>query len=333
MDKKERIKSSLREGLSIVLGRVNSLDRAEFTKRFQLLVDAAAARSAPVLGAETVRYQGILLYASLILVSVALFAIRTIKIGDAAISVDRHVLLFYAVFIAMIAIVFAVKAVVDYKRASFFTGITSVAAMGQAQHLVQVALLKQHIQNYYFFEFVDAVAKAYHRYSNADAKLTGRKETDPPSSMNALLLDRVAFGRDPELAAELDRQERLHGPLNAELAADVGQFDQAALVIASSSGAETDDEHQPYEERPRGKLQKAFVEWLRPWLDARNQIGDEHTDAVLANGDDSPELKRLKAINSVLKQPTRIQRVYVVLEIIAPLVFALAAIVYAYSFG
>jgi hypothetical protein len=333
MDKQERIQNSLRDCLSIVLGRVKSLDHAEFTKRFQLLVDAAAARSAAVLGPETVRYQGILLYASLILVSVALFAVRTIKIGDAAISVDRRLLLFYAVFIAMISIVFAVKAYVDYKRASSFAGITTAAATGEAQHLVQIALLKRRIQSYYFLEFFDAVAKAYHRYSNADAKLTGGKEPDPPSSMNALLLDRLAFGQDLELAAELDRQERLYGPLNAELAADVEQFGQAALIIASSSSAQTDDEYQPYEEGPRGRLRKAFVEWLRPWLDARSQISDEHTDAVLANGDDSPELKRLNAINYVLAKAKRIQRVYVVLEIVAPLVFALAAIVYAYSLG
>lgn len=332
MDKKEKIKSSLREGLSIVLGRVNSVDHAEFNKRFQLLVDSAAARSAPVLGAETVRYQGILLYASLIFVSVALFAIRTIKIGDTPISVDHHLLLFYAVFIAIISIVFVVKAYMDYQRA-IFTGITNVAAMTETRHLVEIALLKRRIQSYYFLEFFDAVGKTYQRYSDADAKLSGKKEADPPSSLNALQLDRVAFGRDPELAAELDRQERLYGALNAELAADVGQFDQAALVVVNASASQTDDDYEPYEDRPRGRLEKAFVEWLRPWFDARNQINDEHLDAVLANAGNSPELKRLNSIVFVLKQSNKIQGVYVALEIVAPLVFALTAIVYTYSFN
>ena len=39
------------------------------------------------------------------------------------------------------------------------------------------------------------------------------------------------------------------------------------------------------------------------------------------------------ARSGVLKQPKKIQRVYVLLEIVAPLVFALASIVYAYSLG
>jgi hypothetical protein len=330
VDKREKIKDSLRDGLSTVLGRVNSVDQAEFIKRFQSLVDSAAARSAPILSAETVRYQGILLYASLILVSVVLFAVRTIKIGDAEVSVDRHLLFFYAVFIAMISVVFVVKAFVDSKR-TVFAGITNVAALGDAQHLVEIALIKRQIQSYYFLEFFDAVAKGYQRYSDAVANLAGRQVEDPPTSMNALLLDRVAIGREPELVTELDRHELIYGALNAQLAADVGQFDQATLVAVSASTAQTDDEHVPYDETPRGRLATASQAWLHPWLDARNKINDEHLDAVLTNARNSPELKRLNSIIFVLKQPSTIQRVYVALEIVAPLIFALGAIVFAYS--
>jgi len=330
VDKKETIENSLREALSIVLGRVNSVDRAEFNTRFQLLVDSAVARSSPVLGVETVRYQGILLYASLIFLSVPLFAVRTIKFGDAPITVDGHLLLFYSIFIAMISIVFVVKAYVDYERASF-TGFGNAAAMMEAHHLVQIALLKRRIQSYFFLEFFDAVAKTYQRYTDADAKLSGNQAADPPSRMNALLIDRVAFGREAELAAELDRQDKLYGALNAELEADVVHFDQAALLIVNTGAAETDDEYKSYEQRPRGRLEKAYGEWLRPWLEARNQINDEHLDAILATAGDSPELKRLHSIAFVQEQAAKIQRVYVAFEVLAPLLFALAAIIYTYS--
>jgi hypothetical protein len=96
---KAEIEQSIRNQLPIIFGEKDSVDRDAFLQKYNALVDYAAAVSAPFLGSETIRYQSMLLYVSLLFLAVRLFRIGQIKIGESPVPVDRNLLVIYALLI------------------------------------------------------------------------------------------------------------------------------------------------------------------------------------------------------------------------------------------
>jgi hypothetical protein len=75
------------------------------------------------------------------------------------------------------------------------------------------------------------------------------------------------------------------------------------------------------------RIQKKFDEHLRAWHDARNELIDEHFKLRLDGMGSSLEIRQLDVIVAALKRMRKIQLIYATIEIAAPVVFAVAAIV------
>jgi hypothetical protein len=92
MRNQAEIEESIRNNLSIVFGKAESVDRVAFLEKYNRMLDYATTVSQPFLSPETIRYQSTLLYASLIFISLSLFHLPNIQIVANAVSVNRRLL-------------------------------------------------------------------------------------------------------------------------------------------------------------------------------------------------------------------------------------------------
>src|SRR5215831_12037578 len=104
MKTQAEIEQSIRDNLPIIFGGKDSVERQAFKQKYDALVDYAASVSAPFLGPETVRYQSMLLYLSLIFLSLNLFKIGQIKFSEMLFNVDKKFVIFYSIFIGTIIV-------------------------------------------------------------------------------------------------------------------------------------------------------------------------------------------------------------------------------------
>jgi hypothetical protein len=69
-----------------------------------LLLDYAIAVSGPFLGTETIRYQSMILYLTLLLLAAKVLQVNEFKFGEHIVAVDQNVFVMYEVLVAVIAI-------------------------------------------------------------------------------------------------------------------------------------------------------------------------------------------------------------------------------------
>jgi hypothetical protein len=327
MRTKEQIGQLIRNHLPMVFGDQDSVNRDKFREKYDALVDYAASVSAPFLGAETVRYQSMLLYVSLLFLSISLFRIGKVKIGEALISVDRKLLVIYVVFIAAIALIFLVKAYVDYQRARFVRERNDDAS-SELRNLITVGLARKHIQEYFWLEIYDAIGRCYGLYDDAARAALNQPPEFKHISMQAFNVDRAALGKNPETKAELDRQDAHLAALIQELGEDENRFREQAETILAAARAQPEDPLRIRTHRPVEELRAAYNQTLGKWIDARNRLNDQHLDFALERMGRAPEVVRLEAMVGVLKRIRTIRQIYAVLEIGAPVAFAIFAIAY-----
>jgi hypothetical protein len=201
----------------------------------------------------------------------------------------------------------------------------------QRQLLISIGLQKRWIQEYFWLELFDVIARSYKTYSDAAAEAVNGSSDYEPTPMNVINLDRELLCRVPELADEIATQDENLAALRAELQDDEGKFgEQAKIILSEARLLPPDDPHEQLRSNSYERVTKAYDECLRNWFDARNKLTDEHLSQKLKEMTDNPELPRIKAMGSVLKNILKIRRIYAVLEIYAPVVFAVGTILYVW---
>lgn len=328
MKTKAEIQELIRNNLPIVFGKTESVESDAFRKKYEAMIDYATAVSGPFLGTETIRYQSMLLYVSLLFLSVSLFRIANIKIGESAIAVDRKLLVIYAIFIGVVALVFLTKAHMDYRRASF------VREKGQAytelRELMVIGLLRSRIQECFWLETFDTIGRSYKRYDDAVGATLHKHPDFKHISIQVINLDRTELNKNADTKAEITKQDASLAVLAAELADDEKRFQEEADTALSIARAQPADPFNGSWEEASEKIHAAYAEHLRKWLGARNELVSEHLDLALEGMKKNLELNRLEAMRAILKRVWTIRRIYAALEIFAPVAFAIFAILYVY---
>ena len=142
--------------------------------------------------------------------------------------------------------------------------------------------------------------------------------------------ERIKLREVPELATEIAAQEKHLVALTAELAKDGRRFQDEAESILSATRVQPRDSHTVVSDSPHTRIRAAYDRCLRNWLDTRNNLASEHLSLTLKEMTDNIELRQLKATTTVLKRIQSIRRIYAALEILAPTVFAVFAILYVW---
>ena len=322
------IEQSIRDNLPIIFARSESVDRRAFLEKYNALVDYATTVSQPFLTAETTRYQSILLYVSLIFVSVSLFQIGNVKIGESLVSVNRRFLVIYTIFIAAITLIFLLKVHLDSERARLVRS-RNAESYNELDQLLSIGRLKKSIQEYFWLEVFDVIGRAYKAYDDAQSEAQNSSPNFKFVSMQVMNLDREALCRDSELATEIAAQEKHLAALTTELAEDETRFmDKAKTILSARSQPQDDLDMQLPSDYDR--IREAYDQCLGNWFDARNALNKEHASLKRKEMTDDPELHKLKAMSTVLEGIANIRGRYAKLEVSAPVVFAFGAILYVW---
>jgi len=321
------VEQSIRNQLPILFGKKSAVDTQRYLEKRKAVAEYATAVSEPFLNEQTLRYQSMLLYISLIFVSVHLLNIAKLKIEGQDITVDTRLLALYSILIGLIAIIFVIKAYVDRKRAYFVRG-TNDHAILELRELIGVGLVKKQIQHYFWLEIYDAIGLAYQSYQDAGMKSAGGVSDFKHRPVQFRQLDRVLLGQNPELASELSAQDTYLSQLKSQLAADEASFRadaDAALAIPAPTFLPPD----AYVHARYDGVRMAYERWLSPWLEGRNHLNDEHLSHVLEGV--TPEIQQLDAMVDVLKHIVGIRRIYAWLEIVGPILFAVLCLLFVWG--
>jgi hypothetical protein len=327
MNTQAEIEQSITINLSLIFGESEAVDYSAFRQKYNALVDYAATVTAPFLGAETIRYQSMLLYLSALFISISLFRIGGVKIGDSVVSVDHKLLVVYAIFILTVIVIFLTKAYVDFQRARFVRA-KNEEVQTELRELMSVGLLRKHIQEYFWLEIFDMIGRSYKVYDDTSRAALNRPLEFTHTSMQALTIDRTGLSKIPETKADIERLDAYLIWLAAELAEDEKRFREAAELILSSAQSQSDDPILAFFDTPYEKIHAAFNQYLAKWFKARNVLTDKHMDVVFETMSKNPENVRLEAMVHVLERIGNIRRVYAALEIVAPVLFAIFSLLY-----
>jgi hypothetical protein len=323
MSTEAEIKQSIRNDLAILFGDSEPTDLRVFREKYNRLVEYATAVSAPFLGPETIRYQSMLLYVSVLFLSISLFKLGGIKVFDTVLSVDHKLLVAYEVFIGMVIVIFLVKAYVDYLRARF-TRSRNAGVGSELAALMSAGLVKRHIQHYFWLEIFDAIGRAYKAYDDALSAVANKPSEFTHRPVQTLTLDKTGFSKNLEAIAEIEKHEAFLAGLIRELAGDENRFRDAAELILNVARSQPEDEFAVPSESGYEKIRRAYEQHLSKWLNARNALND----AFFSSRNDWPDNQRAEAAAQIVERIATIRRVYVVLEVVAPVAFAIFAILY-----
>jgi hypothetical protein len=321
------IKDSLLKNLELFFGESEAVDSGAFRQKYNSLVDSAIAVSAPFMGPETIRYQTMLLSLSIVFISISLFRIAGIKIGDNLVSVDGRLLVIYAVLIVMVSLIFLLKASLDYQRARLVRE-RNADPSSELKNLISLGLTMKRIQSHFWLEIFDAIGRAYKTYDEATRAILNQASEFNPVSMQVVPLDRTSLNKIAETKAEIDRLDTYLGSLVAELDEDEKQLRQACVEILAAVPEAVDDPYMVLRDTRFEKIHGAFEQYLGKWFKARNALSDKALDFTIENMTRDATLAQLNAMIEVLKRIRSIQRVYLVLEIAAPVAFAIFCILY-----
>ena len=241
-------------------------------------------------------------------------------------SIDKNLLVLYAIFIAAVSLIFLLKASVDYRRA-IFTLSRNSEAIRDIPSLLQVAYLKEQIQWYFFEQISNAIGLAYKPYFEATAKSLNSASDFKLIDRRIHKIDLDGLRKIPDLLADIEDQEKYVAEISAKLATDVTEFKQRAESIVTARQVQSDSPY--YQLRINdsyNKITEAFDQCLSSWVRALDQLEKE----VISWAINSRGTRPVDAVANVVNQIRTIRRLHAMLEICFPVVFALATILYVF---
>jgi len=327
MSTKQQIENTARVCCPLVFWNPYAVPEREFLQKYDALADSAAGASASFLSPDAIRYQSLLLYSSLIFLSVSLFKFNTVKILENSVAVDRRLYALYTTFMVLIALLFVLKAYADALRTQA-AGTKHALMTRDFTEMMRVGILRRHIQHYFWLELSDAIGRAYQVYEEALSRAAGQTNSSTLLKMNALTIDRAAIRKTPELAPELEFQECVFESLAAKLAKDEASFKAAVEANYRQTTPPGTPNASPHFV-PDADVRTPYEQFIRPWIDARIALLNESYELTMSKGDII--LKQSNAILSVIKRMRKVRFIYNIIEIMLPLVFAACTIAYAWK--
>jgi len=321
----QSVKDFIRKPLPLLFGGPTAADSTDFIAKFNGLVAYARAISEPVLTSDSIRYQSLLLKLALVLASISLLRLNSVKIFDSIVTVDPLLLVIYAGFVVIVGTVFIVKASIDYQRVTFTRELNAEASV-DVRRLVEVWLLRKQVQLYFWLEIFDLIGLKYKLYADALGAARNRASDFTPIPVQAMTLNLAELRAVPELADDISELQQFLSTLNFELNGDADRFERDVKRLNANIRDEQDDQSSEWPEmRLYSGVEEVFGRTLKIWFDARNELGDEVLETAIEN---RVEINRLEAVKTILDRVRNIQKLYIGLEVIAPVCMALFSVAY-----
>jgi len=287
------------------------------------VVEWSATATGPYLQSETTRYQSILLYTTLLLVTAAAFRWTNLKAGGNSLQFDSAGQKFGIAFLALVAAVFGVKAFIDWQR-SKFTSYKNPRAVDELLAFIEDERVQSLIQKYFWLELFNSIGQAYEIVSTQSDTALGIASIPFPISLeNAVRLDFPALRTKLYLSAEIGRCERLLTDLRSEFDNDVKAYKDATdHILAKRDNVADELSHRRYEE-----IQSAYDKHLAAWFGARCQLSMRSLGTA-ARPSNSFAVISTNDLYKLIRKVRRLQLLYFAMEAVLPLMFSFAGTIY-----
>jgi hypothetical protein len=325
MRSKEDIKQSIRGNLPILFGKSGVAAPKIVQEKFAALNDSVLAVLEPFLKPETIRYQSILIYSTLIFLSFSLLRIEKFKFGEGVVVVDQRLIHVYMAFMIGVAIIFIIKIYVDLGRARLARK-KNLRVVDELTQWLRITISRKTIQHYFWLQIFDQIGRAYRFYDDAVDQLVPNRIGVKPTPVNVLSLEADKLRTIPELETEFTAQETHFGALTRELAEDENAVTQGTkTILASLAQRPTDDATR---EAAAAQLGDLYARRLENWMKARNELVDEVFSMHFVLPSETKEYQLTREVEDTMNRMLRLLRVYTAVDIILPLVFAAFGIIY-----
>jgi hypothetical protein len=322
----------VKEQFPLAFGQREGVALSDFHEAYNAVAEKAIETAAPSFLAETHKVQWTLVTASLGLISLALFKIGKVKIGDSTVDVDRQVFVWYAAFVIALLVAFAFRAWLDLHRASLAREKDDERNDRIRALVVRVWNIRSLEQNGWF-ELFHQIGLRYTQFQ----RIRSKKSADelPEESAAALLpLDMEAARKDPELAAQLSAQAEFVANFLDELDGDLRTFRVAVEAHDAAHDKEPDQVDPVFDPGALGprlarsrKVEELYEKHLEPWFDARSKLSSAFVHTAIDKRTERERLM-LEAQRNLQRKTRRIRRLYAWCEISPPVALALIVVLY-----
>ncbi|MBV4478152.1 hypothetical protein [Pseudomonas botevensis] len=322
------IEKRLRNHFPIIFNQTNSVDPQEYHKEFKTFIDDAISTSSPFLSSEATRYQSILLYTSLVFAALFFLDIKHFKIVDLEIAVSSKMFFIYSLFIILICVAFFSKAWIDYKRWNLMREKNSYST-GKLSELINLGLLRKNIELHYWGKTFDMIGERYQVYNAAlDRVMTRTKMVPMRSSASFINIEDIE--KIPELTPIIEAKDEWLHDLDSVLNEASTAF-QAECEPIFIHHEEVKNDPFPFgANNSYDMIRAAYEKTLEPWLIARNNLTDEWCSRSFRVDTSSQESQMFEGLLNVHKQLKYMRFMYISVEIILPIAFALSIAAYVY---
>lgn len=295
----------------------------DFYQAYNEVAEHSIRATDPPLKPETHKHQWTLMGFAIGLIALVLFKVGEIKVAEALIDVDCHVLMWYSVFVSALLLTYLLRVAADFKRAKLARQKDS-EKLTALSDLVEMALAVRSIQQYYWLELFHQIGERYAVYLHARS-FAGNAASAQNIDIRVFNLDIEALKKASEFRSQIEGHEIFIKSLIAALDKDVERFKDKVEIFnrkAQAAEAEVSDWGR------YSHIRDLFERYLKPWFDLRNSLTDVQLDVVF-NKRAMRESLMLDAQLAVLKQARNIRRMYAISEVVLPCTLALASIIYA----
>jgi hypothetical protein len=172
---------------------------------------------------------------------------------------------------------------------------------------------------YFWLEISDILGHLYKTYDEFyEASRMQRSEFEP-TPMQVVTLDRTGLNKIAETKAEIARLEAYLASFTAELDEDKEQFRRESVDILA--GVAVQDTRTK-------EIRAASEQYLEKWFKTRTALSNKNLNFAVENSKHDAMVAQADALVKVLERIRSIQRIYLGIEIAAPVVFAFFCILY-----
>jgi hypothetical protein len=315
---KEEIQQYIKTNLPLEFGLQETMEATIYRQKFNAYLEFVIARVSPTLSAETVRYQSMLYYLTLLLLAVRFLRVTGFKMGETAIAVAPSVIVLYEILLGAIAVVFMLKAYPDYQRADI-ASLRNVQAAVDVQEFFSISIAKKMLEDYFWVSLFDVIGERYKSYDDALSVATGQQPNFTHTAMLSKTFDLEVYKKVPELKDRIDTLQAFVDELKSALDRD----DQSFLYEVSLLQKQVPDPNKIIFPSLFAKTEDAYAKHLQKWIDARNELVSTSLDSVFEHA--LPEKKRLDAMLNLTRR-FRIRLFYTTIEVLTPVIFFIASV-------
>ncbi|MFK3971376.1 hypothetical protein ACI2KS_11680 [Pseudomonas sp. NPDC087358] len=327
MGKPNEIEIAISEALPLLFQGASENQKIKIEKKYTQSYELFVEDSSMPISTSTINYQQLLIRSSIVFFIILLYHSGSLNILGISVQISQPVLVGYAAFLLLLAMVFLSKVFIDGQRRAIIQTRRSAALQALGVQMLNDSI-KRLVQHYYWEKIDIAISKACHEDEAYVAALTS--VGFPPSIWrrkfeSGLILD--TYKSLPSFKGEQERVHAFYLDIEQELLEHKKILHQHIESIMS-------EEHVPIPApgSPDGSkaklLRQSLDDVFSKWRDTQENLSKCLNEVSGSSSDEFPAHEVSAGIDTMLRKATIIRKLHFVLELIMPLFLLSSVFIY-----